>query len=303
MNIWRLHIKPDAEESVDPFKFCMDQNILGVGWPVEANGPLQWDGYHKAGCEKYGQNNRKRWDQAVCTVHNKMKTDDICWTRDGNGNYYIGRIDGDWEYRSSDNYRRADIVNVRSCKWRRVGGTDSVLGQILNSFIPPSTVQVVKGETIGLYSQIEYNQLSGEAVYDVTRDGERDLFRLIWPEDCEDIVGIYLQEKHGYRLIPSSCRRDTVKTEFVLKKAGEKAHVQVKQGNVNLRMEDFEHDPGDPCEWFLWTTHGEYIGRGHDHLHTIDSEELRAFVMDNEHIMSDRVQTFIRFCRERRRPT
>ena len=80
-------------------------------------------------------------------------------------------------------------------------------------------------------------------------DVKLDLFDLIFPEDCEDIVGIYLQEKQGYRLIPSSCKLDTVKTEFVLKTAEGKAHVQVKQGNVDLHIDEFEYDPCDPCEW------------------------------------------------------
>ena len=30
--IWRLNIKPDPEEGVDPRMFCIDSNILGIGW-------------------------------------------------------------------------------------------------------------------------------------------------------------------------------------------------------------------------------------------------------------------------------
>ena len=129
-----------------------------------------------------------------------METGDLCWTRDGDGNYYIGEISGDWEYRSAVDYRRADIVNVRPCRWFRTGGTDSVPGKILNSFRPGRTVQPVYDETTGFYSKLKYNQLSREPVYDLSSNVERDLFALISPEDCEDVVGIYLQEE-GYRLI------------------------------------------------------------------------------------------------------
>ena len=294
--IWRLNIKPDAQEGVDPVRFCFDKQILGVGWPVDSDSPLNWKTYCRLGQKEYQGEAQKGWRAATNAIHDRMKKNDLCWTRDPDGNYYLGQITGDWEYRSARRYREADIVNVRRCRWFQIGGVDSVPGKVLNSFRPSRTVQAVHDKTSLFYSQLKYNQLSGEADYDLSGAEELDLFSLISPDDCEDIVGIYLQEKHGYRLIPSSCKRDTVKTEFVLKKAdGEQAYVQVKQG-VALNKDEFKYDDSNPCEWFLFTTTGQYTGRGDNHMHCLDPSDMRQFALDNRELMSNRVQTCIDFC-------
>ena len=294
--IWRINIKPDAEE-VDPVRFCLDRNILGIGWPVERDAPLTMGAYYRLGNEAYRGDSHKGWLAAINAIGKRMMEKDLCWTRDQHGNYYLGRITGGWEYHSTPDYRKADIVNIRPCRWFPTGGVDSVPGKVLNSFRPNRTVQAVYDETASFYSRLKYNQLSGEAVYDLSSDEELDLFSLISPEDCEDIVGIYLQEEHGYRLIPSSRKRDTVGTEFVLKKGnGKQAYVQVKQGNVDLNKDNFKYDAGNPCEWFLFTTNGHYTGRGHNHVHCLKPNDMHEFALAHRNLMSDRVQTFIDFC-------
>ena len=294
--IWRLNIKTDAEEGVDPRAFCIDRNILGIGWQV-ADSPLNRDAYYALGLREYYENGDKGWWPAVNAILYKMNMYDLCWTRDRHGNYYIGRIEGGWEYRSTIDYRDADVVNVRPCRWFQTGGLDSVPGKVLNSFRARRAVQAVHSDTSSFYSKLKYNQLSKEDAYRLPSDVKPDLFDLISPEDCEDIVGIYLQEKHGYRLIPSSCRLDTFKTEFVLKTTdGKQAYAQVKQGNVDLDMDEFKHDPSNPCEWYLFTTNGRYTGTRHAHLHCIKPDDMRGFALANPELMSNRVQTFIDFC-------
>lgn len=69
---------------------------------------------------------------------------------------------------------------------------------------------------------LEFNRLGGPPPrYDLADHADQalDLFALGASEDCEDIVAIYLQARFGYRLIPSTCRHDTPKTEFVLARA------------------------------------------------------------------------------------
>ena len=293
--IWCLNIKPAAQEGVDPVRFCLDEQILGVGWAVDRDTPLTLDIYYRLGHETYHGDGHKGWSTVINAIGKRMKEKDLCWTRDRHGNYYIGQITGDWEYRSTPDYRRADIVNIRPCKWFKAGGVDSVPGRVLNSF-SRGTVKEVPDETVRFYSQLKYNQLSEEAAYDLSSDERLDLFALIDSEDCEDIVGIYLQTQYGYRFIPSSCRRDTVKTEFVLKTAeGKQAYVQVKQG-VGLNKDNFRYDANNPCEWFLFTTNGQYLGGGDSHVHCLAPGEMRNFAFDNRELMSDRVQTCIDFC-------
>ena len=78
---------------------------------------------------------------------------------------------------------------------------DSVPGKVLNSFRAGRTVQAVHDETVLLYSKRLFNT-KGEPVYDMPHDVESklDLFALASPEDCEDIVAIYLAD--GVRILP-----------------------------------------------------------------------------------------------------
>ena len=279
-------------------RFCLDRNILGVGWPVDGPDPLDWDTYETLGTAQYYNENYKGWWPAVNAIRNRMAVDDLCWTRDCEGNYYLGRVDGPWEYRATLEHIDADVVNVRFCHWLRTGTVDPVPGKVLNSFRGGRTVQAVDDDTVSFYPKLQFNLVGGEPAYGISDDVERglDLFALALPEDCEDIVAIYLQAKYGYRLIPSTCRLDTVKTEFVLRKANGKAQVQVKQGGVPLDRDQFKWDPDDPCEWFLFSTSGNYYGDASDHVHCLDPIDVRAFAFENATVMPIRIQRLIRFC-------
>ena len=137
---------------------------------------------------------------------------------------------------------------------------------------------------------LEFNRLGGTPRYDLADHADQalDLFALAASEDCEDIVAIYLQARFGYRLIRSTCRHDTPKTEFVLARADGKAQIQVKQGSPLDRTE-YAFDPDDPCQWFLFTT-GDYRGPSRDHVHCLDPQERREFAFDNLAVMPGRVR-------------
>ncbi|MDE3262942.1 MAG: hypothetical protein OYL41_13275 [Acidobacteriota bacterium] len=296
MNVWRLTINTAARDGVDPRRFCFERKILGVGWPVDEDGPLDWGSYERLGTEKYYPQDNGWWP-ALNAIGNRMREGDLCWSRDRSGCYYLGRVDGPWEYQSGGDYRAADVVNVRSCRWVRMGAEDSVPGKVLNSLRASRTLQAVHDDSVRIYSMLAYNQAAGKPVYEVSAaTGPSDLFALVSPEDCEDILGVYLQEVHGYRLIPSTRRRDTFKTEFVLRKPGSKALVQVKQGDITLDRGDFAHDHEGRCEWFLLSTGGSYEGDDVRHVHCLDPDTLRDFAVENVELMSDRVRRMVEFC-------
>jgi len=289
-SIWRLNIKTGASKGIDSRIFCINNKILGVGWPVEFDGYVDWETYYKLAMESYYNKGDKGWWPAINALKNRMKLNDLCWTRDWNGIYYLGRIVGEWSYCGDKNYREADVVNVRHCDWEKVGTIDSVPGKVINSFIPSRTVQATNDDSVRLYSQFLFNALSGHNHYTIPRQS-LDLFSLISAEDCEDLVGLYLQEK-GYRIIPSSCRTDTAAYEFVLKHAetGNAAVVQVKQGYVNLDMDDYTMIAS---EVYLFTTHGRYTGEYSQHVYCISPEEIKAFALNRRGILSDRVKIWI----------
>jgi len=163
--IWRLNIKTGAADNVDPRLFCIQRQILGVGWPVDVEVGTDWEVYSRAAEEKYSKKGDKGWWPAVNAIKNRMRLNDLCWTRDWNGLYYLGRIKSDWRHEGSDQNRAADVLNVRDCDWKRVGQIDAVPGKVINSYIPSRTVQVVDDQSVEMYSVFLYNSLSSDYRY------------------------------------------------------------------------------------------------------------------------------------------
>ena len=82
MNVWRLNINTDAKHGIDARRFCIDRNILGLGWPIEANGPVDWAIYEKKATETYYNDGDRGWWPAVNAIRNRMTEGNLCWTRD-----------------------------------------------------------------------------------------------------------------------------------------------------------------------------------------------------------------------------
>ncbi|MBP9019747.1 MAG: hypothetical protein KBG04_08020 [Bacteroidales bacterium] len=288
--IWRLNIKTASEDNVDPRQFCINLKILGVGWAVDNLDNNDWDTYYKLAEEEYYNKGDKGWWPAVNALKNRMQLNDLCWTRDWSGVYYIGRIKSDWRYEAGDQYRSADVVNIRDCDWKTVGEVDAVPGKVINSFIPSRTVQAVYDESVEIYSAFLYNSLSDDYIYPL-KSISTDLLSLISSEDCEDIVGLFLQEK-GYRIIPSSCKADTAAYEFVMKhvSSGKSAVAQVKQGFVDIDMTAYSCLPS---EVFLFTTHGQYIGTPAENIICLSPHEICDFIKNHHAILSDRIKRWI----------
>ena len=292
MQIWRINLKSDG---VEPDQFCINNNFLGVGWAVDGGyAGMGQDEYYELGMNQYYNQNYRGWWPAINAIIYKMEVNDLCWTRDRNGIYYLGQISEEWEYRDGEEYRQADIYNLRLCNWNSVGGVDAVPGKVLNSF-PRRTVQAVDDHTVAIYSQYLYAELTNANEFELPDDGnvDLDLFSLVSNDDCEDFIGIYLQVEYDYVLLPSTCKKDMMKTEFVLKNLeGEKAYVQVKQGE-GINKDDYLQHPGDPAKWFLFSTTGEYYGGDYEHIVCLEPECIREFVLEYEMLMSGRVQNWL----------
>jgi hypothetical protein len=97
MTLWRLNVKTSAKDGFDPRRFCLEKNLAGAGWGVEhenGHSPNDFDHYLKLGQAQYADKGDNGWWPAVNAIGNRMTDGDFCWTRDWNGVYYLGRIDG-----------------------------------------------------------------------------------------------------------------------------------------------------------------------------------------------------------------
>jgi len=293
MNVWRINLKPSAAAGIDPRRLCLDKGIVGVGWQIDwQSEPVLWVDYERKAIEIYYNNGDKSWWPALNAIYNRIKTDDLIWTRDWQGIYYVGRIESDWHYETTPDFAQADIVNVRKCDWQKIGTIESAPGKLVNSFIPARTVQAVNDETVLLFSKILYNKKIGTTFYDIESLTGKDIYSLLSSSDCEDAIALYLQVEKGYMVIPSSCKSDTMTYEYELKhrETGRKAVVQVKNGYVDLSSDDYS---GIESEIYLFTTKGNYRGLPKSNIHFIDTKTITDFMYQNLSLLPDRMKLWV----------
>ena len=294
MKVWRLNIKTAAKSGVNPRQFCLKNNFLGVGYAISQTGEVDWQSYIKEAKVKY-----KGWGRsftaAINAVKHRMNINDLCWTRDHDGNYFLGVITSDWEYKNTEEHLSADVVNIRHCKWLPVGTVDAVPGKVVNSYISGSTVQQVKGEEVRVYSQYLANTLLKENLYSIQTT--ENILSLLSSDDCEDLVALYMQKKHGFMVIPSSCKKDSAVYEYVMKhpETGRKAVAQVKHGAVDLNMNKYHEVDADV---FLLTTKGQYKGESAPNITCLQPENLTPFATENYKLMPDSVQNWLDFAKK-----
>lgn len=294
MNIWRIHLKADSKAGVDQRQHCIDKGIVGVGWPIEYDTiPVSWEEYLETARGDYGDTS---WWTALNAMKNRMEVDDLIWTRDWHGNYFLGKINSDWYYDTSDECSQADIVNVRKCDWKKIGTEEAVPGKVVSSFRPARTVQCIDDETVYTFSQVVYNQKSKTDFYEIDSVSGQDIFSLLSTDDCEDALAIYLQVNHDYLVIPSSCKDTTMTYEFELKNriTGKTAVVQVKSGWTPLNIDEYENLETDV---YLFATSGQYSGKPKSNITTIDPEIIRKFLFEETKLLPEKMKLWVELSR------
>jgi hypothetical protein len=291
VTVWRLHIRPDATRATNPVQFCLERSVIGIGWRVDPS-PDSRDEYFERGQVAY--QGSKGWKQAANAIVDGMKQDDLVWFRDYSGNYYLARVSGEWKYEDSDDYLKADIVNVRPVQYFEVG--KRVPGKIESSFAPRATLQRISGTEAALYSMVVFNRQSNADWYaEAGVAKSKHLFELLTPTEYEDAVGLYLQIRHEYIMIPSSRMRNDnticYEYELVSPKKGNRVLVQVKSGSVPLAIQDYVRMGG---EWWLFTT-GGYIGQPTETVHIIQPSELEDFIRRNQSLMPETIRYWLEY--------
>ena len=290
--VWRINLLPSGR-SVDARRFCLENDIVGVGWPVkDLPSGATWEEYSSRADQLYRQRlNRKGWWPALRALHNRMRVGNLVWTRDETGTYLLGRVEGPWSYVLDARHEAADIVNVRKCPWTKIGAADEVPGPVTTSF-RGLTLTEVKEPSASL-TKLIYNDKVGSRAYQVEL-GEADLFGLLSADECEDLVALYLQVELGYCVLPSTAKPSTPAYEFVLRhrESGTKALVQVKSGSESLLVDRYHKAPADIV--FLFSARGKYVNRvDESKVKCIEPEEVRHFFFENPALIPERTRRWL----------
>ncbi len=278
--------------------FCFEKGWIGIGWGIEGlNRDLERHSDYLAALDVateeslgFPPGSSKSPSTAFAA---RMQLGDFVWCRAAGDIYWLGRVIGPWLYKHSDEFHHFDLFQVRKCKWERVGPSDLVPGPVKNAYAGHGqTVSRILNEAALLGSALIWESKTSEIV-EYNRPGEEFLLGAIGHDDLEDVVALYLQMELGWHIIPSTAKRSTPVTEFVLRnRSGKRAYLQVKSGQTRIESADIIV-PKDVDEFFVfYPTIGEPTKsiNSNARLKYINAVTLSKFIKENR----DLVPSFVR---------
>jgi hypothetical protein len=280
MTVYRIHIRPGGglADSDFSFSYCLDQQVLGVGWQTYSDRQIStWEEYEAEASQHHDDLSRVRY------LKNYVKKDDLIWTRCPEGHYFLAKVISEWEYLTNDRAKDADIVNVVRCEILKVSAIDAVPGKVVACFRPTRTIQEIADESTHQYSQFLWNRLSGTTHYLLAANVSGSVFSFLSSEATEDVVFIYLQLQ-GWLVVPNSRKSDTMSFEFYLihSETRERAVVQIKTGNTPLSADEWADRPE---RVFLFQSNGLYFGGSHTSVVCISPADIENFMLENRDLL------------------
>ena len=321
--VWRLQTRTDSEDGKKISKYCLEHEVAALGWSIkddhinkynpEAITEIQekrkqietideyYDVVRKYGL--YGINHKKRL--VAVDMLREVKKGDYIWMRD-DGIYYLGYV-GDnlrCKYNSSIDALEPEVANLRykydssidalerdaanqivGVEWKAIGDESQVPGVIATAFIRGRTLQRVKKAYMYEYASFIYNG-NPLALNVKSNESLKQLFYdCLSPNDCEDLVCLYLYDCKGYVTIPSTNKIATELYECVLVDPlnGKWAYPQVKKGEVKLNTNKYidliKDNPNK--EVYLFSSEDLVVVDTHiDNIHIISSDELYSWVKE-----------------------
>lgn len=293
MSVYRIHIRPKGGKANPEasFAYCIKKQVLGLGWQTKSQiSGVPWDAYEKEAKKIHGADQLSR----VKFLKDKISSNDLIWTRDMKGCYYLAKVLSGWEYYTNHEAQDADITNVVRCKIIRVESVCDVPGKIIACFRPSRTIQGIKDPIAEKYSYYLWNRLSGVADYAVDAKEFKNIFTFLDSEQTEDVVFIYLQTK-GWIVVPNSRKADTMSYEFYLihKKDHRRAIVQVKTGRTRLDVSKWN---GTKEHVILFQANGYYENVGAKNVECLNPEAIEGFVYNNLELMPENIAHWAKTC-------
>ena len=303
--VWRLQTRTDSSSGEKISKYCLDNDVAALGWSIkddhikhynlEAIIEIQekrkqiktideyYDVVRTYGL--YGINNKKRL--VAVDMLASVEKGDFIWMRD-NGVYYLGHVkeNSNFIYNYDKDALDFDAANqITEIKWERIGDESQVPGAVATAFIRGRTIQRINKSYMFEYAEYAF---WGKSLV-LENSNEEFLQQLFYdclsPNDCEDLVCLYLYDCKGYVTIPSTNKIATELYECVLvnPENGVLAYPQVKKGNVDLdfvNYVDLVNDQKRKKEVYLFTSEGvvQKSNIQSDSIHIINANDLYLWV-------------------------
>lgn len=235
----RIHLKTATNNREELIKFCLydknnkEKQCLAIGWSYisEDLDPAvdSYDTYYLKTKTNVHENGKKL--NSALNIFKNAKENDLFWTRDLNGVYWICRVK---EAAKVYFNKELDIGAILPIETYAFGL--EVPGQVKASFNRSrgGIVERLKDSTIIEYSKYVFNKLSKKDYYEVNLNIANNMIDNLPAFELEELVISYIQIVEGYYLLSNSIanKSTTVKIEcqFISRDINnvKKAVVQVK---------------------------------------------------------------------------
>lgn len=229
--VTRINLKTATDQREKLIDLCLHgkNQFLAIGWSCVNIESGQYTDFYNA-VKVYVHSQHKKINPAL-NVFSSADVNDLFWTRDMNGIYWICRVKDTAKVYLNKTLDIGAILPVEAYAF----GLE-VPGQIKASFNRPNggITEKLKAINIIEYSKFVFNKLSGEDYYDVNLNIADNVIANLPDFELEELVISYLQIVKGYYLLSNSIanKSTTVKIECQLISRDvnnvKKAVVQVK---------------------------------------------------------------------------
>ena len=281
----RIHLKRDDNIRKELIDFCLynSEQYVAIGWSWLSK-DIKLDDFQ----EFYNRIKKKNGKaHPAINVFRDAKIDDLFWTRDLSGNYWICKVKSSAIVVCDTHLDIGSVIPVDAFN---VGM--QVPGQIKSSFNRPlgGTIEKIRDKSIIEYSKLIFNKFSKKNYFEVTTYSGGLLDNL--PEfDLEELVISYLQIKENYYVLSNSIAKKSttikIECEMISRDINNprKAVVQVKGKKANeLDALDFKQYVDDGYLVYLYAPKIINLDQIENVIQVEDSD-LLAFYEENKLII------------------
>lgn len=299
--VTRFNLKTDTKFRSELIDLCLNgemkisdiKQCLAIGWSSVNVESGQYADFYNA-VKLYVHSQHKRINPAL-NIFSFAKVNDLFWTRDMNGFYWICRVKDTAKVYLNKALDIGAVLPVEAYKF----GLE-VPGQLKASFNRPKggITEKLKDINIIEYSKFVFNKLSNEEYYDVNLNLANNVIANLPDFELEELVISYLQILKGYYLLSNSIanKSTTVKIECQLISRDvndvKKAVVQVKGPKAQvLDALDFKDYEDEGYYIYLYAPYIDNLEKMKNAI-CISDDELYAFYTEYKTILPESITQF-----------
>lgn len=299
--VTRFNLKTDTKFRSELVDLCLNgemkisniKQCLAIGWSCVDFESDDYSAFYDTVVE-YVHGQKRRLNPAL-NIFKSARENDLFWTRDLNGVYWICRVKSPAMAYLNKELDIGAILPVEAYKF----GLE-VPGQIKASFNRPhgGITEKIKSINIIEYSKFVFNKLSGEDYYDVNLNITDNVIANLPDFELEELVISYLQIVKGYYLLSNSIanKSTTVKIECQLISRDvnnvKKAVVQVKGPKAQvLDALDFKDYEDKGYYIYLYAPYIDNLEKMKNVIR-ISDEELYTFYTEYKTILPESITLF-----------